>query len=214
MPCRLRAHHHELLVMASSVTARHPYQEGVFDREEVGEVVEEVDVGGFHLGGDGNRRAAVLPALANPEDGGDGAAALHPAHRVEIRGLDVRPAHDDGVEFGDVDGGRKRCAGEEIAVAVGDPRPRHVRGRGAEGIPELGVAVDDAGTHAGLPKLDHHVADGLVDRRDPRPWRTRRRDFGLLVPLPPPLADLHPQEAGVGAQGRDGSGDLAAKRTC
>ena len=209
----LRQHEQETLVTASAVGAGDSNKQGILDREEVGEVVEQVDVTGFDLGGDRDRGTAVLPTLPDPEDRGHRVAALHPPHRVEVGGLHIGTADHDRIEACDVESRGKRRTGEDVAVAMRDPFPLDVGRRVPQAIAKLRVAVHDPGADIAFAKLFDDVVQILVDRSDLGTRSAWTGAADLLGALPPALLQLHPEEPGVGAQGCDGLSNLAAKRS-
>ncbi len=106
----------------------------------------------------------------------------------------------------------QRRPGEDVAVAVRDPVPGHLRGGGHQGIPELGVPVHDTGPDRPFAHLRDNGGEILVDRCDLRAGSARGRSR-FLPTLLPALAQLHSEESGVRPEGRDGPGHLTAKRS-
>ena len=164
----LRAHHQESFVVALRVAAGDSNQQRILDRKEIREVVKEVDVGRLDLGRNRNRGTAVLEALPDPEHRRYRVPALHPSQRVQIGGLDIRTADDERVVTMEVLGRGQRRPGEDVAVAVRDPVPGHLRGGGHQGIPELGVPVHDTGPDRPFAHLRDNGGEILVDRCDLR----------------------------------------------
>ncbi len=178
------------------------------------EVVKEVDVGGLDLGGDRNRRTAVLEALTHPEDRGDRVAALHPTQRVQVGRLDIRAADHEQRRSADVLGRGERRAGEDVAVAVRDPVPGHLRGGSRSARP--GTRRRRTRRRFAPPRSRSwrdHGGEILVDRGDLRARRRAEDGCRLLAALLPALAQLHAEETGVRPEGCDRSGDLTAKRS-
>jgi hypothetical protein len=73
---------HEALVVAPRVCAGDSYQERILDREEVREVMEEIDIARLDLCGNRDGRPAELEVLPNPKHRGDLPCALDPSQRV------------------------------------------------------------------------------------------------------------------------------------